>query len=56
VIVSACAPRPGRLTVTLRRDGRAVAHKTVRVATGRLVKVRFSRAAGKLSARARFSG
>jgi len=56
VIVSACAPRPGRLTVTLRRDGKAVAHKTVRVATGRLVKVRFSRPAGKLSAQARFSG
>jgi hypothetical protein len=56
VTVTACAPRPGRLTVTLRRNGTAVAHKTVRVATGGLVKVRFSRPAGKLSVRTHFSG
>jgi dipeptidyl aminopeptidase/acylaminoacyl peptidase len=56
LIVTACAPRPGRLTVTLRRNGKPVAHKTVRVATGRLVKVRFSRPAGKLSVRTHFSG
>jgi dipeptidyl aminopeptidase/acylaminoacyl peptidase len=56
VTVTACAPRPGRLTVTLRRNGKAVAHKTVRVPTGRLVKVRFSRPAGKLSVRTHFSG
>jgi hypothetical protein len=52
-IVTACAPQPGRLTVTLRRNGRPVAHKTVRAATGGLVKVRFSRPAGRLSAKAR---
>jgi dipeptidyl aminopeptidase/acylaminoacyl peptidase len=56
VTVTACAPRPGRLTVTLRRNGKAVAHKSVRVATGRLVKVRFSRPAGRLSVRTRFNG
>jgi WD40 repeat protein len=53
-IVTACAPQPGRLTVTLRRNGQPVAHKTVRAATGGLVKVRFSRPAGTLSAKARF--
>jgi hypothetical protein len=54
VIVTACAPQPGRLTVTLRRNGRPVAHKTVRATTGRLVKLRFSRPSGHLSAKARF--
>ncbi len=53
VIVTACAPQPGRLTVTLRRNGRALARKSVRAATGGLVKVRFSRPAGKLRASAR---
>jgi hypothetical protein len=49
VIVTACAPQPGRLTVTLRRRGETVARKSVRAPTGGLVKVRFSRPAGKLS-------
>jgi dipeptidyl aminopeptidase/acylaminoacyl peptidase len=53
VIVTACAPQPGRLTVTLRRNGRAVARKSVRAPTGGLVKVRLSRPAGKLRASAR---
>jgi hypothetical protein len=53
-IVTACAPQPGRLTVTLRRDGRRVAGRTVQTPTGRLVKVRFRRPAGRLSARTRF--
>ena len=39
--------------MTLRRNGRAVARKSVRAATGGLVKVRFSRPAGKLRASAR---
>jgi hypothetical protein len=52
-IVTACAPQPGRLTVTLRRNGERAARKTVRAATGGLVKVRFSRPAGRLSAKAR---
>jgi WD40-like Beta Propeller Repeat len=54
VIVTACAPQPGRLTVTLRRNGRPVAHKSVRAATGRVVRLRFSRPSGHLSAKARF--
>jgi hypothetical protein len=54
VIVTACAPRPGKLTVTLRRNGKHVASKTIRTATGRLVKVRFARPAGKLSVTTRF--
>jgi dipeptidyl aminopeptidase/acylaminoacyl peptidase len=53
-IVTACAPQPGRLTVTLRRNGRPVAHKTVRATTGRLVRLRFSRPSGHVSAKARF--
>ena len=53
-IVTACAPQPGRLTVTLRRNGRRVAGRTIRTATGRLVTVHFRRPPGHLSARARF--
>jgi hypothetical protein len=52
-IVTACAPQPGRLTVTLRRNGKRVARKTVRAATGGLYKLRFSRPAGRLGAKAR---
>jgi hypothetical protein len=54
-IVTACAPQPGRLTVTLRSDGRRVARRTVQAPTGRLVKIRFHRPAGRVSAAARFS-
>jgi WD40 repeat protein len=53
-IVTACAPRPGRLTITLRSDGRRVARRTVQAPTGRLVKARFRRPAGRVSAAARF--
>jgi hypothetical protein len=52
-VVTACARQPGRLTVTLRRNGKRVARKTVRAATGGLYRLRFSRPAGKLSASAR---
>jgi dipeptidyl aminopeptidase/acylaminoacyl peptidase len=54
-IVTACAPQPGRLTVTLRSDGRRVARRTVQTPTGRLVKIRFHRPAGRVSAAAHFS-
>jgi WD40 repeat protein len=53
-IVTACAPQPGRLTVTLRSNGRRVARRTVQAPTGRLVEVRFRRPAGRVSAAARF--
>ena len=49
-IVTACAPQPGRVTVTLRSGGRRVARRTVRAATGGIVTVRFRRAAGRLRA------
>ena len=54
VIVTACAPQPGRLTVTLRAGGRRAGRKTVQTPTGRLVEVRFRRPAGHLRAAARF--
>ena len=54
VMVTACAPQPGRLTVTLRADGRRVGRKTVQTPTGRLVEVRLRRPAGHLRAQARF--
>jgi hypothetical protein len=54
VIVTACAPRPGKLTVTLRRNGKRFASKTIRTATGRLVKLRFARPAGTISVKTRF--
>ncbi len=53
-IVTACAPQPGRLTITLRSDGRRVARRTVQAPTGRLVKIRFRRPAGRVSAAVRF--
>ena len=52
VIVTACAPQPGRLTVTLRANGRRVARRTVRAATGGTVEVRMRRPAGKLQVEA----
>jgi WD40 repeat protein len=54
VTVTACAPQPGRLTITLRADGRRAGRKTVQTPTGRLVKVRLRRPAGHLRAQARF--
>ena len=49
-IVTACAPQPGRVTVTLRSGGRRVARRSVRAATGGMVTVRFRRVAGRLRA------
>ena len=49
-IVTACAPQPGRVTVTLRSGSRRVARRTVRAATGGQVTVRFRRPAGRLRA------
>jgi hypothetical protein len=54
VIVTACAPQPGRLTITLRAHGRRAGRKTVHAPTGRVVKVRLRRPAGHLRAQARF--
>ena len=48
VIVTVCAPQPGRVTITLRANGRRVARRTVRAATGGTVKVRMRRPAGRL--------
>jgi WD40-like Beta Propeller Repeat len=45
-LVTACAPQPGRLTVTLLRGGRRVARRTVTAATGGMVTVRLRRPAG----------
>ena len=45
-LVTACAPQPGRLTVTLLRAGRRVARRTVTAATGGIVTVRLRRPAG----------
>jgi WD40-like Beta Propeller Repeat len=47
VVVTACAPQPGRLTITLRADGRRVARRTVRAATGGTVEVRLRRPADR---------
>jgi WD40 repeat protein len=54
-IVTACAPQPGRLTITLLQSGRRVARRTVTAATGGTVTVRLRRpaGAGRLKARAR---
>jgi WD40-like Beta Propeller Repeat len=56
-LVTACAPQPGRLTVTLLRAGRRVARRTVTAATGGIVRVRLRRpagaSAGELRARVR---
>jgi hypothetical protein len=46
VIVTACAPQPGGLTVTLRRAGRRVARRSVRAATGGTIIVRLRRPPG----------
>jgi hypothetical protein len=45
-LVTACAPQPGRLTVTLLRAGRRVARRTVTAATGGTVTVRLRRPTG----------
>ncbi len=45
-IVTACAPQPGRVTVTLRRAGRRIARRSVRAVTGGKVTVRLRRPAG----------
>ena len=45
-LVTACAPQPGRLTVTLLRAGRRVARRTVTAATGGMVTVRLRRPSG----------
>jgi hypothetical protein len=59
VIVSACAPQPGSVTVTLRRGNRRVARHSVRAATGGIVTVRLRGPAGArakdLRAQARFA-
>jgi Dipeptidyl peptidase IV (DPP IV) N-terminal region len=47
VIVTVCAPQPGRVTITLRADGRRVARRTVRAATGGTVEVRLRRPADR---------
>ena len=47
MIVTACAPQPGRVTITLRADGRRVARRTVRAATGGTVEVRLRRPADR---------
>ena len=47
VIVTACAPQPGRVTITLRADGRRVARRTVRAATGGTVEARLRRPADR---------
>jgi Dipeptidyl peptidase IV (DPP IV) N-terminal region len=49
-IVTACAPQPGRITVTLRSGSRRVARRSVRAKTGGLVTVRVRRPAGRLVA------
>lgn len=57
VTVTACAPGPGRLTVTLTRRGRRVARRTVTAARAGAVTVRLSRprGTGTLRAEIRFS-
>ena len=52
VIVSACAPSAGRLTVTLTRRGRRVARRTVSATAGGIVSVRFPRPHGSGALRA----
>jgi dipeptidyl aminopeptidase/acylaminoacyl peptidase len=54
VVVSACAPQPGRVTITLRARGRVVARRTVRTATGGTVTMRLRRPAGRPTVQARF--
>ena len=46
-IVTACAPQPGRVTVTLRSGSRRVARRSVHAATGGIVTVRFRRPGGR---------
>jgi dipeptidyl aminopeptidase/acylaminoacyl peptidase len=57
VTVTACAPGPGRLTVTLTRRGRRVARRTVTAARAGTVTVRLNRprGTGALRAKIRFS-
>lgn len=52
-IVSACAPRPGRVTVTLTRSGKRVERKSVKAATGGTLTVKLHRPAGTGALRAR---
>jgi hypothetical protein len=47
VVVTACAPQPGRVTITLRANDRRVARRTVRAATGGTVEVRLRRPADR---------
>jgi hypothetical protein len=47
VLVSACAPQPGRVTITLRANGRRVARRAVRAADGGTVEVRLRRPADR---------
>ena len=53
VFVTACAPQPGRVTVTLLRAGRRVARRAVTAGTGGTVTVRLRRPAGGGELRAR---
>jgi hypothetical protein len=57
VIVIACAPQPGRVTVTLLSGGKRVGRRTVTAATGGIITARLRRPAGvragKLRARVR---
>jgi hypothetical protein len=46
VIVTACAPQPGRVTVTLHSGGERVGRRTVTAATGGVLTVRLHRPAG----------
>ena len=55
VTVRACAPSAGRLTVTLKRGSRRVARRTVSVARGGYVTVRFTRPSGTGALRATVS-
>ena len=52
VLVRACAPSAGRLTVTLTRHGRRVARRTVSTRRGGVVSVRFKRPRGTGALRA----
>jgi hypothetical protein len=46
VIVTACAPQPGRVTVTLLSGGRRIGRRTITAATGGIVTARLRRPAG----------
>jgi hypothetical protein len=46
VIVTACAPQPGRVTVTLLSGGKRVGRRTVTAATGGIITARLHRPAG----------